>query len=439
VRRFFTVRFNRVAPPVTSPDRSKLKERRTRADPPRVTPAALAPQAGDATSLGLPRLCAGFAAIHAAHAVLALFLTDFAYRAVLITLDGGSAVGFTLLAFLASTRRLPGWRRETVAALVPIVAAAAAATRTGLLDAQWPAAELVLAAAAACVVTAKHWFWSVIGACGALWAGCVVAAVLRGGFDLDAAAIWLHIGLLVAAASGLATAIRRARTASAIALVQANRQLLEHSVRDSLTGVANRKGLELVARPMIDLARRQGQAVHCLVVDVDTLRGINERHGVREGDEVLLAVADALKVATRTTDIVARWGGDEFALLGPGTGTSPLEMERRIRAHLSTVLTLPRGAWQGRVSAGAATLVPWDGDDLDGLLHRAEQDLGLRRSLKRRAAARTQEDDTPPSGTGPAASAGPDSAEGPSPGPAAGPASGPAGPTSGSGPAPTVG
>jgi diguanylate cyclase (GGDEF)-like protein len=360
-----------------------------------VTPAALAPSAGDATSRGLPRLCAGFAAIHALNAVLALVLADVDYRAVLVSLDGVGALGFALLAFLASTRRLPGWRRETVAALVPIVAGSVAAVRTGLLHDYWPAAELVLVAACACVVTSRHWFWAVIGSCGALWAGCVVAAAIRGDFGVDEAVVWVHIGLLVAAACGLAGAVRGARTAGAVALVAANRQLLEHSVRDPLTGVANRKGLELVARPMIDLARRQGHAVHCLVVDVDTLRGINEEHGVRQGDEVLLAVAEALRAATRTTDIVARWGGDEFMVLGPGTGTSPLEMERRIRSHLGTAITLPRSAWQGRVSAGAATLVPWDGDDLEGLLHRAEQDLSLRRSLKRRAAARLQDDALP--------------------------------------------
>ena len=358
-----------------------------------MTPAAaLAPSAGDATSLGLPRLCAGFAAIHAANAVLALVIADGSYRPALVIVDGVCAVVFALLAFLASTRRLPGWRRETTAALVPIVAACAVATRTSLLDAHWPAAELVLVAAAACVVTSQHWFWAVLGACGVLWAGSVVAEVLRGGFSTNDAAIWLNIGLLVAAAGGLATAVRRARTAAAIALVDANRQLLEHSVRDPLTGVANRKGMELVARPMIDLARRQGQAVHCLVVDVDTLRGINEEHGIKGGDEVLLAVAEAMHAATRTTDIVARSGGDEFVVLGPGTGTSPLEMERRIRAHLSTAVNLPRSSWQGRVSAGAATLVPWDGDDLAGLLTRAEQDLALRRSLKRRAAARMRDE-----------------------------------------------
>nr|WP_269326598.1 diguanylate cyclase [Kineosporia mesophila] len=171
---------------------------------------------------------------------------------------------------------------------------------------------------------------------------------------------------------------------------------MEQSVKDPLTGVANRKGLELVARPMIDLARRQGHAVHALVVDVDTLRGINEEHGIKDGDAVLVAVAEALLAATRATDVVARWGGDEFVMIGPGTGTSPLEMERRIRSHLAEKVKLPREVWQGRVSAGIATLVPWDADELEGLLERAIQDLSLRRSLKRRAAARLKEEDDEP-------------------------------------------
>jgi len=357
-----------------------------------VSPASLAPKAGDATSLGLPRLCLGFALIHAAGVVLALFM-DVEYRGALIAVDGVCAVLFVLIGFLASTRRLPGWRRETAAAIVPIIAASAACARSGLIDQYWPAAELIVAAAAACVVTAHNWFWSVLAACGALWAGCVVTAVARGGFTGDDAARWINVLLLVIAAGALATAIRRARTGAAMALVDAHRQVMEQSVRDPLTGVANRKGLGLVARPMIDLARRQGHAVHALVVDVDTLRGINEEHGIRDGDEVLSAVAESLMVATRATDVVARWGGDEFVMIGPGTGTSPLEMERRIRAHLAEKVDLPKEIWQGRVSAGIATLVPWDADDLEGLLERAIQDLSLRRSLKRRAAARMKEED----------------------------------------------
>ncbi|MCE0539142.1 GGDEF domain-containing protein [Kineosporia rhizophila] len=357
-----------------------------------MSPAYLAPRAGDATSLGLPRLCLGFAAIHAVSAVLGLFM-EIQYRGVLIAVDGVCALLFVLIAFMASSRRLPGWRRETAAAVVPIMAASAACARAGLIDQYWPAAELIVAAAAACVVSARNWFWSVLAACGALWVGCVATAAARGGFTVDEAARWVNVLLLVIAAGVLAAAVRRARTSAAMALVDAHRQVMEQSVKDPLTGVANRKGLELVARPMIDLARRQGHAVHALVVDVDTLRGINEEHGIRDGDEVLVAVAQALGSATRATDVVARWAGDEFVMIGPGTGTSPLEMERRIRAHLAETLKLPKETWQGRVSAGIATLVPWDADDLEGLLERAIQDLSLRRSLKRRAAARMAEED----------------------------------------------
>ncbi|GAB6903590.1 GGDEF domain-containing protein [Kineosporia succinea] len=357
-----------------------------------MSPASLAPRAGDATSLGLPRLCLGFAAIHAVSAVLGLFM-DVDYRGALIAVDGACAAVFVLIAFLASTRRLPGWRRETAAAIVPILAATAACARAGLIDQYWPAAELILAAAAACVVSARNWFWAVLASCGALWVGCVVTAVARGGFTTDEAARWVNMLLMIGAAAGLAMAVRRARTSAAMALVDAHRQVMEQSVKDPLTGVANRKGLELVARPMIDLARRQGHAVHALVVDVDTLRGINEQHGIKDGDEVLKAVAQGLLNATRATDVVARWAGDEFVMIGPGTGTSPLEMERRIRSYLAEKVKLPREVWQGRVSAGIATLVPWDADDLEGLLERAIQDLSLRRSLKRRAAARMKEED----------------------------------------------
>ena len=378
---------------VSLPEQPLLKACRSRADPCTVTPATLGPSSHSVARLGLPRLCAGFGLIHAVQAGFAGFLPDLSYRTALITVDAVCAAIFTLVAFMTSTQRLPGWRRDAAAATVPIIAAAAATARVELLNASWPAVELVLAVGVASVVSARSWFLSVVGACTALWTGCVLSMVIQGGLTLLDVAIWINLALLMALAGGLAMAVRRARTESAIALVDAHRQLLEQAVKDPLTGVANRKGLELVARPMIDLARRQGQAVHCLVLDIDTLRDVKADHGIREGDEVLMAMAEALRSATRGTDVVARLGGDEFAMLGPGTGTSPLEMERRVRAHLGTIPALPRSSWQGKVSAGSATLVPWDPGDLDSLLERAEQDLALRRSLKRRAAARMRADD----------------------------------------------
>jgi diguanylate cyclase (GGDEF)-like protein len=157
----------------------------------------------------------------------------------------------------------------------------------------------------------------------------------------------------------------------------------EVSVRDLLTGAVNRRGLELVAGPLIHNARRQGEAAHCLFLDVDGFRGLNEAAGAPAGDEALRGVAEALGGAVRSTDVVARWSGDAFVVVGPGTGTSPLELERRVQAHLMESPPVPEDVWVPRVSIGSATLVPWDEGDLASLLRRAEQDMRLRRTLRR--------------------------------------------------------
>jgi len=101
----------------------------------------------------------------------------------------------------------------------------------------------------------------------------------------------------------------------------------------------------------------------------------------------------------RATDVVGRWAGDQFVVIGPGTGTSPLEMERRVRAHLAGRPPVPSQVWDGRVSIGSATLVPWDEGNIDSLLRRAEEDMQLRRSLRRQSRTRTVT--APPPADGP--------------------------------------
>jgi len=342
----------------------------------------------------LRRLCTGFAAIHATQLAATIALLGPTHRSALIAVDAVCTALFAVLGILAATRRIPGWRHNSVAATVAVIAAFAAALRVWLLHASWPGAELVLAAGVAVLVSSR-WFWVVVGTSAAAWLGSAVTLAARTGLDREQLAGSIEIGLLVAVAAGIATAVRQARATAAAALVNTHRQLVEQSVRDPLTGVANRKGLQLVAQPLIDNARRQGQAVHCLAVDIDAYREITETtHGHHLADDLLVAVAEALRHATRTTDVVARWAGDEFVVLGPGTGTSPLEMERRVRAHLADA-GVPKEVWQGKVSAGSATLVPWDSDDLEGLLHRAEQDMALRRSLRRRVASEITEEAAP--------------------------------------------
>lgn len=193
---------------------------------------------------------------------------------------------------------------------------------------------------------------------------------------------WLLSGGVVVAAAVASLLVHQLLEGLQVEAEQARQALSTVSTADPLTGVANRRGLELVALPMIEHARRQGEAVHCLFVDVDGFRAVNESAGRARGDEVLIAVAGALRASLRGTDVLARWAGDEFVVIGPGTGTSPLEMERRVRSKLNGVLAVPVAGWPGRVSIGTATLVPWDDGNLDSLLTRAEQDLRLRRSLR---------------------------------------------------------
>lgn len=155
------------------------------------------------------------------------------------------------------------------------------------------------------------------------------------------------------------------------------------AVEDGLTGLLNRRGLVLVGEQIVATARRAGNAVHCLFIDVDGLKDVNDRQGHRAGDMVLVAVADALRQSVRAGDVVARWGGDEFAVIGPGPGTAPIDMELRIAGRVCELP--PEGVrdWQPLVSVGSAMLTPWDDGDLGSLLDAADREMYRRRALRR--------------------------------------------------------
>jgi diguanylate cyclase (GGDEF)-like protein len=155
--------------------------------------------------------------------------------------------------------------------------------------------------------------------------------------------------------------------------------LAERATRDSLTGLLNRgAALEALRLDLASVHRSNGDLeLTVLFIDLDELKTINDTYGHDRGDAAIQSVAEALKSATRTSDVVARLGGDEFivgSLEGRGFGASEL-LARRVGASLSD-LRLGNGDDSVVVgcSIGVAVSVPSD-DRVELLIDRADRAL----------------------------------------------------------------
>ena len=95
-------------------------------------------------------------------------------------------------------------------------------------------------------------------------------------------------------------------------------QMRLQSLTDELTGLYNRRGFALLAEPEYRVAARRQLRCALLLVDLDGLKLINDRHGHDAGDQALVGVAEALRVAARNSDIIGRIGGDEFVVFAVG-------------------------------------------------------------------------------------------------------------------------
>lgn len=99
-------------------------------------------------------------------------------------------------------------------------------------------------------------------------------------------------------------------------------QLAELSVRDSLTGLHNRRHMDEAIDQMFRYAKRSRDPLSVAVIDLDDFKPINDRHTHLVGDQVLRQVASVLSASTRGSDELVRMGGEEFALLMPGTASA---------------------------------------------------------------------------------------------------------------------
>jgi diguanylate cyclase (GGDEF)-like protein len=160
-------------------------------------------------------------------------------------------------------------------------------------------------------------------------------------------------------------------------LVVRSQELEAQSITDELTGLLNQRAAERRLSDEFRRAQRYNGPLSVILIDIDSFRSVNERHGHLSGDKVLMEVGELLSKAVREVDMVARFGGEEFMLILPETHfTGSLRVADRISRSLKEhVFLLDGGNVQLTVSLGISFFPSQKIDSAELLVSFAEQAL----------------------------------------------------------------
>lgn len=122
---------------------------------------------------------------------------------------------------------------------------------------------------------------------------------------------------------------------AAIAKIMDNELLLDMAFTDGLTGLLNYRAFREILSSEVDRARRYGTTFSLMMVDIDHFKRVNDTYGHQMGDKVLVSIASRLQRRIRKSDLVFRYGGEEFMVLLPETGMyKALTLAERVRAFV---------------------------------------------------------------------------------------------------------
>ncbi|NMF91225.1 GGDEF domain-containing protein [Aromatoleum petrolei] len=146
-----------------------------------------------------------------------------------------------------------------------------------------------------------------------------------------------------------ATIVAVARRAAAVSRIQ-----LEHASIDGLTGVYNRRSIMACADAFENKPDRRGE-LSMLMIDIDHFKEINDTYGHLAGDEAIRSISHLLRDEVRASDVVGRYGGEEFLVLMPDTGTEgAVHVAEKLRSAVAARIESPRPI---TISVGVATTI----------------------------------------------------------------------------------
>jgi diguanylate cyclase (GGDEF)-like protein len=162
-----------------------------------------------------------------------------------------------------------------------------------------------------------------------------------------------------------------------IAGLNLREKLENESIRDSLTGLFNRRFMEVALERELHRAQRRNATLAVLMLDVDRFKLLNDSFGHDAGDAVLREVTECLKQSVRTEDVVCRYGGEEFVIILPEIDESlALERANKIRAAVNSLNIQFKGQSMRKISISVGlAMYPDHANSSDDLIRLADAAL----------------------------------------------------------------